>query len=92
MLRALRDEEIQIHGDGNQIRAWCYIEDFIVGLLLTMTHPRAIGESFNIGNARAVVTIFDLAQTVVRVLNSRSKISFTNKTYADVELRVAAAM
>jgi UDP-glucose 4-epimerase len=50
--------------------------------------PRAIGESFNIGNARAIVTIFGLAQTVVRVLGSRSRISFTQKNYADVELRV----
>lgn len=86
--RALQDQEIQIHGDGNQIRAWCYIDDFIEGLLSSMVHPRAIGESFNIGNSRAVVTIFGLAQTVVRVLGSRSQIRFTQKTYADVELRV----
>jgi UDP-glucose 4-epimerase len=88
IIRALRNEEIQIHGDGNQIRAWCYVDDFIDGLLLAMNHPRAVGESFNIGNSRAVVTIFGLAQTVVRVLNSQSQISFTNKSYADVELRV----
>jgi len=88
IMRALRDEEIQIHGDGNQIRAWCYVDDFIEGLLLAMTHPRAVGESFNIGNSRAVVTVFGLAQTVVRVLQSRSAIRFTNKSYADVELRV----
>ncbi|MCL0079964.1 NAD-dependent epimerase/dehydratase family protein [Dehalococcoidia bacterium] len=86
--RALRHEEIQIHGDGNQIRAWCYIDDFIDGLLLAIIHPKAIGESFNIGNARAVVTIYGLAQTVVRVLNSRSSIRFVKKDYADVELRV----
>lgn len=86
--RALAGEDIQIHGDGNQIRAWCYIDDFIDGLLLAMTHPKAIGESFNIGNARAVLTIYGLAQTVVRVLNSSSKILFTRKDYADVELRV----
>jgi UDP-glucose 4-epimerase len=86
--RALQDQEIEIHGDGNQIRAWCYIDDFIEGLLSSMVHPRAIGESFNIGNSRAVVTIFGLAQTVVRVLGSRSQIRFTQKTYADVELRV----
>jgi UDP-glucose 4-epimerase len=85
---ALQNKEIEIHGDGNQIRAWCYIDDFITGLLCSMTHPSAIGESFNIGNSRAVVTIFGLAQTVVRVLNSRSQIRFTNKNYADVELRV----
>jgi UDP-glucose 4-epimerase len=88
ILRALKNEEIEIHGDGNQIRAWCYIDDFIEGLMSSMTHPRAIGESFNIGNSRAVVTVFGLAQTVVRVLNSKSPIRFTNKTYADVELRV----
>lgn len=86
--RALRDEEILIHGDGNQIRAWCYVDDFINGLLLAMTHPNAVGESFNIGNARAVVTIYGLAQTVVRVLNSNSPIRFMDKNYADVELRV----
>jgi UDP-glucose 4-epimerase len=85
---ALRDEEIQIHGDGSQIRAWCYVEDFIDGLMRATADPRAIGESFNIGNARAIVTIFGLAQTVVRVLGSRSRISFTQKNYADVELRV----
>ena len=88
ILRALKNQEIEIHGDGNQIRAWCYIDDFIEGLLCSMTHPAALGESFNIGNSRAVVTIFGLAQTVVRVLDSQSQIRFTNKTYADVELRV----
>ena len=88
ILRALQNQQIEIHGDGNQIRAWCYVDDFIEGLLLSMTHPRAIGESLNIGNSRAVVTIFGLAQAVVRVLGSRSPIQFTNKSYADVELRV----
>ena len=88
ILRALDNQEIEIHGDGNQIRAWCYIDDFIEGLLCSMTHPRAVGESFNIGNSRAVVTIFGLAQTVVRVLGSQSNIRFTHKAYADVELRV----
>jgi len=86
--RALAGKDIHIHGDGNQIRAWCYIDDFIDGLMLTMTHPKAIGESFNIGNARAVLTIYGLAQTIVRVLNSPSKILFEAKDYADVELRV----
>lgn len=86
--RALRNEEIQIHGDGNQIRAWCYIDDFVDGLLLAVNHPKAIGESLNIGNARAVVTIFGLAQTVVRILGSQSPIRFVKKDYADVELRV----
>jgi len=85
---ALANKEIKIHGDGNQIRAWCYVDDFVNGLLLCMTHPRAVGESINIGNARAVVTIYGLAQVVVQTLHSRSRISFIRKNYADVELRV----
>jgi UDP-glucose 4-epimerase len=86
--RALHDEPIQIHGDGAQIRAWCYIDDLVDGVLLAMVHPRAVGESFNIGNQKAVVTIYGLANTVARVLNSKSQITFTHKDYADVELRV----
>ena len=86
--RALTGQDIEIQGDGNQIRAWCYIDDFIDGLMLALTHPKAVGESFNIGNARAVLTIYGLAQTIVRVLKSRSRILFTEQEYADVELRV----
>ena len=86
--QALQNRDIEIHGDGTQIRAWCYVDDMVEGLLLVMEHPRAIGESFNIGNARAVVTIFGLANTVVRVLHSESTIRFIRKDYADIELRV----
>lgn len=88
VIRALKNYPIEIHGDGIQIRAWCYIDDIVDGVLLAMTHQRAIGESFNIGNQKAVMTIFGLANTVVRVLNSNSPIIFTRKNYADVELRV----
>jgi UDP-glucose 4-epimerase len=88
ILRALKDQTIDIHGDGNQIRAWCYIDDFIDGLLRAIDNPKAIGESFNIGNAKAVITIYGLAQTIVRVLQSKSDITFTHKNYVDVELRV----
>ena len=88
VIRSLAGEDIQIHGDGNQIRAWCYVDDMIDGVMLALANPKAVGEAFNIGNARAVITIYGLAQTVVRVLGSRSKIRFIPKDYADVELRV----
>ena len=50
--------------------------------------PEAIGESFNIGNARAVITIFGLAQSICHVLNSRSKIIFKPALSEDIELRI----
>jgi UDP-glucose 4-epimerase len=86
--RAIKNETIEIHGDGTQIRAWCYVDDMVNGVLLALAHPNAVGESFNIGNQRAVVTIYGLANTIVRVLNSESEIRFTSKEYVDVELRV----
>jgi len=88
VVNALQGKELQIHGDGTQIRAWCYVDDMVDGVLLSMTHPAAVGESFNIGNARAVVTIYGLASTVVRVLGSKSPIRFVPKNYVDIELRV----
>jgi len=86
--RALKNEDIYIYGDGSQIRAWCYVDDFAECLMRCMENPRAVGESFNIGNPRAVVTIFGLAQTVVRVLGSTSKIIFKPALSADIELRI----
>ncbi len=88
--RALRNLPIDIHGDGTQIRAWCFIDDMVEGVLLAMSHPKAVGESFNIGNARSVETIYGLANTVVRVLESRSPIRFVPRASADVELRIPA--
>lgn len=86
--KALKNDDIHIYGDGSQIRAWCYIEDMVKAMLLALENPRAIGESFNIGNARAVVTIYGLAQTVCRVLNSKSRIVFDEPLSADIELRI----
>ena len=86
--RALKNEDINIYGDGSQIRAWCYIDDFVEGLMECIENPNAIGESFNIGNARAVTTIYGLAEIVIRVLESKSEIIFRPALSADIELRV----
>ena len=61
---ALAGRDLTIHGDGSQIRAWCYVDDMVEGLLLALEHPNAVGESFNIGNARSAVTIYDLARRI----------------------------
>jgi len=86
--RALKGEDIKIDGDGNQIRAWCYVDDFVDCLVRCIENPKAIGHSFNLGNARAVITILGLAQTVCRVLNSKSKIVFEPPLSADIAIRI----
>jgi len=86
--KALRNEPIQIHGDGNQIRAWCYVDDFVDCIIKCIENPNAIGESFNIGNSKAVVTILGLANMVCRVLDSKSKISHIDELSADIAIRI----
>ena len=85
---ALAGEDLTIHGDGSQIRAWCYVDDMVAGTLLALEHPNAIGESFNIGNARSAVTIFDLAQRIKRLSGCSGEIVFQPLHYTDVELRI----
>ncbi len=86
--RAIAGEPISIHGDGDQIRSWCYVDDLVEGVLLCLENPAAVGNVFNIGNPRGTITIYGLAETVVRVTGSRSRIVFEPKNYADVELRI----
>lgn len=86
--KALKNENINIYGDGTQIRAWCYVDDMTDGLMLALEKQKAIGESFNIGNSKAVTTIYGLAQTVCRILNSKSEIVFKKPLSADIELRI----
>jgi UDP-glucose 4-epimerase len=86
--KALKNEEISINGDGTQIRAWCYVTDFVDCLMLCLEKKEAIGHSFNLGNARAIMTTLGLAQTVCRVLNSTSKITHRPALSADIELRI----
>jgi len=88
VVAALEGQDLEIHGDGSQIRAWCYVDDMVHGVLLALEHPNAVGHSFNIGNSRAIVTVYGLANTIVRVLGSRSQIRFARRDYADIELRI----
>ena len=85
---ALAGRDLEIHGDGAQIRAWCYVDDMVEGMLLALEHPNAVGESFNIGNARSAVTIYDLATRIKRLTACPGEIRFVPLDYTDVELRI----
>lgn len=86
--KALKNEDLLIFGDGSQIRAWCFVDDMVNGVLCALEHPAAVGESFNIGNARAVTTIYGLAESVCRIAGARSRILFRPALSADIELRI----
>ncbi len=88
VVNALLNKDIEIHGDGDQIRSWCYIDDFIDGIFLCIEKEEAIGQSFNIGNPRGTTTILMLARLVKELAKSMSRIVHVPKTYVDVELRI----
>jgi UDP-glucose 4-epimerase len=85
---ALAGRDLTIHGDGSQVRAWCYVDDMVEATLLALEHPDAVGESFNVGNARSAVTIVELAQRVKRLTGCPGEIVFQPLHYTDVELRI----
>lgn len=86
--RALRGEDLVIHNDGSQIRAWCYVDDIIDGVMLALEKDEAVGQAFNIGNPRSVVTVYNLAREIIRLSNSSSKLRFERVDRTDVELRI----
>lgn len=88
ILRALHNEDLMVHNDGSQIRSWCYIDDIVDGVILAMENERAIGETFNIGNPRSTLTIYNLAREVVRLSESASAIKFVKWDFPDVDLRI----
>jgi len=87
-VKALNNEDLVVYNDGSQIRAWCFVDDIVEGVILALTKKEAIGQAFNIGNPRSVVTVYNLAREVIRVSNSKSKIRFETVDRADVELRI----
>ncbi len=88
VVRAIKNEPLVIHGEGDQIRSWCYIDDIIEGILLCLEEEKAIGEVFNIGNPKGTITILGLAEKVIQLAKSCSQIRHTPRSYADVELRI----
>jgi nucleoside-diphosphate-sugar epimerase len=88
VVKALKHEDLEIHNDGSQIRAWCYVDDIVDSILLCLEKPEAIGHAFNIGNPRSVCTIYDLARQIIRSSGSRSRMVFVEASYTDVELRI----
>ena len=72
-IRALKDQEITVYGDGTQTRSFCYVDDLIEGLIRMMEGPDDFIGPVNLGNP-GEFTILELAEAVIRITKSRSKI------------------
>jgi len=73
--RALKNEPIEVFGDGKQSRCFCDVRDTVEALLRIVPLERAIGEVINIGNTEEI-TIEDLAKTVRQRTDSNSPIHY----------------
>src|SRR6476660_1647908 len=87
-IQALQHAPITLYNDGTQIRAWCYVDDFVDGVLRCVERPEAIGEAFNLGNPQGTITNFELANMIIRLTNSTSVIVFKPHPGPEVDLRV----
>jgi len=75
IVQAIKDEDITVYGDGSQTRSFCYVDDLIDGLILLMNSSDELTGPINLGNP-VESTILELAQKIIDLTNSKSKIIF----------------
>jgi dTDP-glucose 4,6-dehydratase len=84
MSQAIRGEPLTVYGDGSQTRSLCYVSDLVRGVLAVL--ERADELPVNLGNPNEV-TVLELAQTIVRLAGSDSKIEFRELPIDDPKQR-----
>ena len=70
---ALSGRDLEVYGDGEQTRVFCHVEDAIAGVISLVDNQESIGEVFNVGGF-GEISIFSLAERVIQLTNSNSKI------------------
>lgn len=73
IVQALKHEDITIYGDGNQTRSFCYVDDLVEGMIRFMNSGPEFTGPVNMGNP-AEFTMLELAEKVIRMTESKSKI------------------
>ncbi|MEI7990342.1 MAG: UDP-glucuronic acid decarboxylase family protein [Chloroflexota bacterium] len=75
IMQALQGEDITVYGDGSQTRSFCYVDDLLEGMIRMMNTPQEFIGPVNVGNPNEF-TILELAQEVIALTNSKSKIIY----------------
>jgi UDP-glucuronate decarboxylase len=75
IVQALRGEDITIYGSGKQTRSFQYVDDLIEGMMRLMNTGKDITGPINLGNPHEF-TMLELAKTVLKLTDSKSKISY----------------
>ncbi|MBQ5424020.1 MAG: SDR family oxidoreductase [Bacteroidales bacterium] len=75
IVQALQDKPITIYGDGSQTRSFQYVDDLVEGMIRMMNLPDEVTGPVNIGNP-CEFTMLDLAQKIIELTGSKSRIEF----------------
>jgi UDP-glucuronate decarboxylase len=75
IVQALKGEDITMYGDGTQSRSFCYVDDLVDGMIRLMNSRDGFTGPVNIGNP-VEFTMLELAQQVIKLTDSKSKITF----------------
>ena len=75
IMQALKNEDITIYGDGSQTRSFCYVDDLVEGIIRMMNNEKGFLGPVNLGNP-SERTVLDLAQKVLELTGSESKLTF----------------
>ena len=75
IVQALKGNAITIYGDGQQSRSFCYVDDLLDGMMRFMESPQGVTGPINMGNPKEF-TMLELAETVIRLTQSSSKLVF----------------
>jgi len=75
IVQALKNEDITVYGDGSQTRSFCYVDDLVDGIVRMMKTERGFTGPVNLGNP-GEFTILELAEMVIAMTESRSRIVF----------------
>jgi UDP-glucuronate decarboxylase len=75
IVQALQGQDITIYGDGQQTRSFCYVDDLIDAMVRMMNSEEGFTGPVNIGNP-GEFTMLQLAEHVLRLTGSRSRIAF----------------
>jgi UDP-glucuronate decarboxylase len=75
IVQALTNQDITVYGDGSQTRSFCYVDDMTRALILMMNGPDDFIGPINLGNPDEC-SILQLAEMIIRLTRSRSKIIF----------------
>jgi len=75
IIQALKGDDITIYGDGSQTRSFCYVDDMVDAIIRLMNTEKGFSGPINAGNPNEV-TILELAQNIIELTNSKSKLIF----------------